>query len=195
MSRKNRRDAGPHDSARTDPEVTPVTRHKRIEQPPEPPAQRLASPTREREGVAILDIDHYAPFLFSAVSNAWGRKTSMIYRRDFGLGIVDWRVISMLNIEPGIMASRICDVIHLDKAAVSRSLKQLSQKGLLRYEQPSKDPRKRLWWLSEQGLETHDALLRVALACESDLVAGVPAQELDTFLRVMRQMLANMNGK
>lgn len=168
-----------------------MTSENRSVEPPE----RLASPTRERDGVAILDIDHYAPFLFSAVSNAWGRRTSMIYRRDFGLGIVDWRVISMLNIEPGIMASRICDVIHLDKAAVSRSLKQLSEKGLLRFEQPSKDPRKRLWWLSEQGLATHDALLRVALACEAELVEGVPSEDLETFLRVMRRMLENMNRK
>ncbi len=89
---------------------------------------RIASPMRDRDGTEIVDIANYAPFLLNAVSNAWGRKTSTIYRRDFGLGITDWRVISMLNIEPGITASRICDVIRLDKAAASRSLKTLMQK-------------------------------------------------------------------
>lgn len=157
------------------------------------PDARIAEPTRLRDGVEILDIAHYAPFLLNAVSNAWGRKTSTIYRSDFGLGIVEWRVIAMLNIEPGITASRVCDVIRLDKAAVSRALKHLLQKGLLSFEQPSNDSRKRLWRLSEAGLKTHDELLSVALSCENELVAGVSPEDLDVFLRVMRQMLTNID--
>ncbi|WP_245752492.1 MarR family winged helix-turn-helix transcriptional regulator [Poseidonocella pacifica] len=159
------------------------------------PAERIANPTLDRDGTLILDIDHYAPFLLNAVSSAWGRKTSAIYRRDFGLGLVDWRVMAMLNIEPGITASRICDVIRLDKAAVSRSLKQMLEKGLLHFEQPSNDPRKRLWRLSEAGQTSHEAVLGVALACERDLVDGISPSELDTFLRVMRQMLSNIDPK
>lgn len=154
---------------------------------------RSPSPTRDRDGTEILDISNYAPFLLNAVSNAWGRKTSTIYRRDFGLGLVEWRVIAMLNIEPEITASRICDVIRLDKAAVSRSLKVLLQKGLLQYEQVSNDPRKRLWRLSEEGLKTHEALLAVALSCESELVSDIPQDELNVFLQVMRQMLTNID--
>jgi len=154
---------------------------------------RISSPTSFRDGTEIIDISNYSPFLLNAVSNAWGRTTSTIYRRDFGLGLVEWRVISMLNIEPEITASRICDVIRLDKAAVSRSLKTLMQKGLLQFEQPSNDPRKRIWSLSEEGLNTHRALLRVALSCESDLVSGVPPQDLEVFLRVMRQLLNNID--
>lgn len=157
------------------------------------PEQRIASPTRDRDGTEIIDISSYAPFLLNAVSNAWGRKTSTIYRRDFGLGLMEWRVISMLNIEPGITASRICDVIRSDKAAVSRSLKTLKQKDLLRYGQVSNDPRKRLWSLSEDGLKTHKALLSVALTCEKELVSEVLPEDLDVFLRVMRQMLANID--
>ncbi|WP_378943242.1 MarR family winged helix-turn-helix transcriptional regulator [Paracoccus sp. R86501] len=159
------------------------------------PPERIAAPTRDRDGTRILDIDHYAPFLLNAVSNAWSRNTSAIYRRDFGLSLVDWRIIAMLNIEPGITASRICDVIRLDKAAVSRSLKHLSEKELLRTQQPSNDPRKRLWWLSEAGLKTHDTLLAVALSCEEGLLSGVAAGDLDIFLKVMRQMLHNIDPK
>ncbi|QDC08146.1 winged helix-turn-helix transcriptional regulator [Oceanicola sp. D3] len=159
------------------------------------PEQRLHDPTRQRDGTEILDIDHYAPFLLNAVSSAWGRKTSAIYRRDFGLGLTDWRVLSMLNIEPGITASRICDVIRMDKAAVSRSLKTLLEMEHLRYEQPSGDPRKRVWWLSDLGLKVHAQILDVALGCENELVGGIDPNDLDVFLRVMRQMLTNIDPK
>lgn len=157
------------------------------------PKKRRPSPTRRRDGTEIIDISNYAPFLLNAVSNAWGRKTSTIYRRDFDLGLVDWRVISMLNIEPEITASRICDAIRLDKAAVSRSLKTLLEKGLLAYDQVSGDPRKRRWRLSEDGLQMHESLLSVALSCETNLVAGVSQEDLNIFLKVMRQMLANID--
>lgn len=154
---------------------------------------RISSPTARRDDAEIIDISNYAPFLLNAVSNAWGRTTSTIYRRDFGLGLVDWRVISMLNIEPNITARRICDVIRLDKAAVSRSLKTLLEKNLLQFEQLSNDPRKRLWSLSDEGLKTHNALLAVALSCESDLVSNVSPDDLEVFLKVMRQMLTNID--
>ncbi|WP_238368227.1 MarR family winged helix-turn-helix transcriptional regulator [Mesobacterium pallidum] len=156
---------------------------------------RLNAPTRLRDGTEILDIDHYAPFLLNVVSSAWGRKTSAIYRRDFGLGLTDWRVISMLNIEPGITASRICDVVRLDKGAVSRSLKTLDDLGHLDSEQPSGDPRKRLWRLSEQGQLVHGRIMAVALGCEAELVSGITRDDLATTLRVLRTMLVNIDPK
>ncbi|MCO6384640.1 MarR family winged helix-turn-helix transcriptional regulator [Oceanicola sp. 502str15] len=157
--------------------------------------ERFHPPTRNREGAEILDIDYYAPFLLNAVASAWGRQTSAIYRRDFGLGLTDWRVLAMLNIEPGITASRVCDVIRMDKAAVSRSLKTLNEMGHLRHEQPGADPRKRLWWLSDRGLQVHAEILAVALGCEADLIRDIAPEDLETFLKVMRQMLANIDPK
>ncbi|MTH79613.1 MarR family winged helix-turn-helix transcriptional regulator [Paracoccus aestuariivivens] len=158
-------------------------------------AERISSPVTLRDGTTILDIDHYAPFLLNAVSNAWLRLTSARYRDEFGLGIVEWRVLSMLNIEPGISANRICDVVRLDKSAVSKSLSILDDSGYLRFESNPTDPRKRRWWLSERGLETHERILGIALDYEAKLVDEVPAQDLDTFLRVMRQMLHNLDEK
>lgn len=153
----------------------------------------MPAPTRDRDGVEVIDVSSYAPFLLNAVSNAWGRKTSTIYRRDFDVGLSEWRVLSMLNIEPRITARRICDVLRQDKAAVSRSLKALLQKGLLRYEQTANDPRKRVWSLSPEGLKTHDALMTVALSCERELVSDIDSEDFSAFLRVMHQMLSNMD--
>lgn len=65
---------------------------------------RIDSPTWDRDWIEILDTSRYAPFLLNAVSSAWGRRASTIYRSDFGLGLVEWRVIAMLNFEPGITA-------------------------------------------------------------------------------------------
>lgn len=65
---------------------------------------RIDSPTWDRDRIDILDIARYASFLLNAASSARGRRASTIYRSDFGFGLVEWRVIAMLNIEPGITA-------------------------------------------------------------------------------------------
>ena len=157
------------------------------------PQDRISSPTRLRDGQQILDIDHYAPFLLNAVSNAWQRQTSAIYRARFGLGIVDWRVLAMLNIEPEITANRVSEVIRLDKAAVSRSLKLLHERALVAYAASATDPRKRRWWLTDKGQAIHAEILAIALECEAGMLAGIPADRLDIFLSVMRDMLANLD--
>ena len=151
-------------------------------------------PVKLRDGITILDIEKYPPFLLNAVSSAWGRKTSAIYRHRFGLGIAEWRIIAMLNIEPRITANRICAVLRFDKASASRVLRFLDTQGIVTYEASPTDERKRRWWLSEKGLKIHDDLLAIALGCEEEMIADVAAEDLETFLRVMQKMLINLEN-
>lgn len=160
-----------------------------------PSARRLSSPVTLREDMTILAIENYPPFLLNAVSSAWQRATSAIYRARFDLGIVEWRVISMLAIEPRITANRICEVLRLDKSAVSRALGQLLDKGYLHFEAQPSDPRKRWWWLSAQGRRIHDDLLAIALDCEARLIREIDPDDLEAFLRVMRRMMANLETR
>ena len=145
-----------------------------------------------RDGTEVIDIEHYAPFFLNAVGSAWQRKTSAIYRRDFGFGIGEWRVMSMLNIEPGITAMRICEVLRLDKGAVSRSLRVLEEAGLVGFEALPTDSRKRWWTLSPEGQAVHARVLAIALSCERQMMAGIDPAEKAFFLKVMKQMLDNL---
>lgn len=155
---------------------------------------RLSSPVTMREDMTILAIGNYAPFLLNAVSNGWQRTTSAIYRARFDLGIVEWRVIAMLAIEPRITANGVCEGLRLDKSAVSRALGQLLSKGYVHFEAQPSDPRKRWWWLSAEGRRMHDELLAIALDCEARLIRDVPPEDLEAFLRVMRRMLVNLES-
>ncbi|MEC7763757.1 MAG: MarR family winged helix-turn-helix transcriptional regulator [Pseudomonadota bacterium] len=158
-----------------------------------PDDERLSPPTLKRDGLTILDIRNYAPFLMNAVSNGWQRRTSPIYRQTFDISILDWRVIAMLNIEPDISGQRICEVVRLDKAAVSRSLNFLAERGYVEYSANESDPRRRAWRLTAAGLEVHDKCLEIALENEEALFKDVAPENLEVFLRVMRQILRNLD--
>ncbi|PZQ50721.1 MAG: MarR family transcriptional regulator [Rhodovulum sulfidophilum] len=156
--------------------------------------RRLSSPVTMRDDMTILALENYPPFLLNAVANAWQRTTAAIYRERHDLGVVEWRVLSMLAIEPRSTANRICEVLRLDKSAMSRALGQLLAKGLVHFEARRSDPRRRWWWLSASGRQAHDDLLAIALACEGRLIGGIAPADLETFLRVARQMLENLEA-
>lgn len=156
------------------------------------PDARISTSTKEVAGRQVVDIETYIPFFLSTINNALSRGASQVYRDRYGIGIVEWRVISMLAIEANIPAVRICEVISTDKGQVSRALVRLSQAGLVSSEVTSADVRKKNWKLTDKGYDLHDQILAVALLREEAMIDGCTPEDLEAFLRVMRLMSRNV---
>lgn len=157
------------------------------------PEGRLSQPVRlTPEGRRVIDIDTYGPYFLTAVNTALSRSASAIYLRDFGIGVTEWRVLSWLATEPGIAAARICEVIVLDKAAVSRSVARLDQLGLLDVASSDSDPRRKKLALNAAGMALHDRILARALEREARLIEGVDPEDMEAWLRVMRILRRNV---
>ncbi len=156
------------------------------------PEGRLSQPTKAFEGRQIVDISTYTPYFLSAVNNALSRGASQYYLNKFGIGIVEWRVVSMLAIEPDIRARRICEVISMDKAGTSRALKRLLELNHVSFDASPTDPRRKIWRLNAQGYMLHDRILLEALERERKLINGVDPADLEIFLKVIRQMRQNV---
>lgn len=156
--------------------------------------RRKSASTLERDGRAILDIQTYVPYFLASVNSALSRGASKRYLDQFGIGIVEWRVVAMLAIEPRITASRVCEVVAMDKGAASRALTRLQDLGYVDFDAPARDPRKKIWWLNDRGYDLHDDLLTLALERERQLLDGVASDDLEAFLRVMRILRRNVDG-
>lgn len=157
------------------------------------PDGRLSTPTTVRNGRPVVDMATYIPYFLTSVNNTLSRGASQLYIERFGIGIVEWRAVSTLAIEPRIPASRICVLVALDKAATSRALARLHALGYLGFEAPEPDRRKKVWWLNADGYRLHDRVLAVALERERQLIAGIDPDDLEAFLRVMRVMRRNVD--
>lgn len=156
---------------------------------------RISSPIQDGEGGPVLNLFNYVPFLLNAVGNAWQRKTAAIYREHLRLGIVEWRVLAAIGIEPGITANQICTMSRMDNAAASRSLRLLQDWGYLTFEAEETDPRKKRWWLSDAGRAVHDECLHIALECEADMIEDLPPEDLETCMQVLRHMLHHLESR
>lgn len=135
-----------------------------------------------------LDLGRYVPGLLNFLSNKLSAGASKCYRKHFGVGVVEWRMLSMLAVENGVTANRICQVIGLDKSLVSRSLQQLEQAQYVTSQVDSRDARRYTVSLTEQGRALHDRIYRVAMEREQRLLADLSPAEVDVLVNLLERM-------
>lgn len=147
------------------------------------------------EGLAVagdrIDFDSYIPFGLTAIANKVSRGASRTYRQLFGIGINEWRILANLKVNPGTTANRICAHSGLDKAAVSRSLRDMEQAGLIRVD-PAR--RARQLHLTPAGDALHARVIKVALAREAALLAGFDAAERRQLRALINRLHANVEA-
>jgi DNA-binding MarR family transcriptional regulator len=135
-----------------------------------------------------LDLDRYVPAMLTFLANKLATGASLNYRKHFGIGVVEWRLIALLAVEDKITANRICQVIGLDKSAVSRSLQVLEAAGRIWGEVDSKDARCYTVSLTTEGKMLHDRVLKVALERERRLLSDFSPAEVDTLVNLLGRL-------
>ncbi len=138
-----------------------------------------------------IDFDSYIPFGLAAIANKVSRGASRTYRQLFGIGINEWRILANLKVYPGINANQICVHSGLDKAAVSRSLREMDQAGLITVEAGR---RSRQLHLTPAGDTLHARVIKVALAREASLLAGFDATERKQLRALINRLHANVDA-
>jgi DNA-binding MarR family transcriptional regulator len=141
---------------------------------------------------ATLDLDRHVPYFFTYISNRLSRGASDTYRKHFGLGITEWRVMGVLGGMPDISANQIINAIGLDKGAVSRSLHVLEKKRLITSEPDPSDNRSRTLRLSKSGEALHDRIVVAAFAREERLLSCLSPKETESLIVCLRKLRANV---
>ena len=154
-------------------------------------------PNKGREGPApgpVLDLERYVPGLLTFVANKLSRSASAVYGREFGVNVTEWRILSQLAIEPGIPASRICQVIGFDKGPVSRTLAGLERAGLVRLDADRADARRSSITLTEAGQALHDRIIPVALDRERRLLGCLSREEQAELIGYLNRLHGNLDA-
>src|SRR5436190_3908339 len=140
----------------------------------------------------VLDLDRFVPAALTQIANKWARGSSQIYLKRFGIGINEWRVLSLLAIETKTTANRICTVIGMDKAAVGRSLEVLHKAGYASFKSHDKDKRSKLVAPTKSGLILHDKIIKIALKRERLLLENFSKAEIETLVALLNRMRTNI---
>lgn len=142
-----------------------------------------------RRSACALDLDHYVPAYLTFLAGKISSSASATYRPQFGVGITDWRIMALLATEPWITAGRVCDVIGLDKAAVSRSVRQMKKAGIV---ETGEDQYRQLIALTRRGLSLHDRIVNLSLAREQQLLKNFSVAERKLLINFLARMHAQV---
>ncbi|MFO1167868.1 MAG: MarR family transcriptional regulator [Rhodoblastus sp.] len=145
-----------------------------------------------RSSPNALDLENYVPAFLTWIANKLSSSASLIYRRRFGVGIVEWRIMALLAVEPWITAGKICEVIGLDKAGVSRSVRFLLDKGYVETRYRDNNNRRQFIALTRAGIELHDQIALVASTREEQLLTGFSDEERAMAVRLLTRMHENL---
>jgi DNA-binding MarR family transcriptional regulator len=141
-----------------------------------------------------LDLERYVPAFITFIANKLSNSASARYQREFGLNVTEWRIISLLAIEPNIPASRICHVIGFDKGPVSRTLAAMDKRGLVKIGTDPDDGRTHSISLTAKGRATHDKVIVAALEREQQLLSCLNKSERELLIDLLRRLHENLGA-
>jgi DNA-binding MarR family transcriptional regulator len=142
---------------------------------------------REEAGMSMLRLDAFLPYRLSVASNIVSDLVAEAYDRMFGLSIPQWRVIAILG--EGEALTQL-DIVHqsvMDKMTVSRAVRPLVERGLIRTA-PHADKRSRLLALSETGQRLYESVAPEALAMERALLAEFSSSEIEALRAALAKL-------
>src|ERR1700704_6784845 len=141
-----------------------------------------------------LDLERYVPAFVTFIANKLSRSATTFYQKRFGVNVTEWRIMSLLAIEPGIPASRICYVIGFDKGPVSRTLAALQKRGLVAIRTAPDDGRTHSITLTTKGRATHDKVIVAALERERRLLSVLKKDEREVLIDLLRRVHGNLDA-
>jgi DNA-binding MarR family transcriptional regulator len=137
----------------------------------------------------VINHGRYVPALINFLGNKLAAGASNSYRREFGVGVTEWRILSKLAGEDACTAQEICQYFDLDKGLVSRTIKSLVNNGSVTVTDPAADNRRAIM-LTKAGRALHDRIIELALDREDALLSCLDPKEVDTLIDILRRLLA-----
>jgi len=165
-----------------------------ISPPPRKTRRLTSTSTPDIAHGLTLDLERYVPAFITFIANKLSNSASAFYQRHFGVNVTEWRIMSLLAIEPGIPASRICHVIGYDKGPVSRTLAALQKRGLVAIRTDPNDGRTHSISLTAKGRATHDKVIVAALERERRLLACLDPNEQEVLINLLRRVHENLGA-
>ena len=133
-----------------------------------------------------FELESFLPYRLSLLSNTISQGVAQAYRREFGLSITEWRVIAVLGRYPAATASEIVTRTAMDKVSVSRAVKKLEERGLVRRRDHSEDRRRQHLELTPgKGRRLFEQVVPRALAYEAALLESLGPRQVEQLERLV----------
>ncbi len=151
-------------------------------------------PYRLKNKVKVMDLENYLTYHLVVIANRTSRGASALYRKRFGVGVVEWRCMVMLAMEEGVSAARISEVSSINKSLVSRALAKLEKQGYVEDYSGSTSRKPRRLQFTATGLALYQQMVELVILRESTLRGKLSETEVHELLRLLKILFNNADA-
>ncbi len=143
-----------------------------------------------------LLLEEFLPYQLSVLSNRVSSTIASAYQDKFGLSVTQWRIMAVLGeagaegstLPNGVSADTVSQRTQVEKSLISRALKQLIARNLVRREIDATDARRHCLRLSKTGADIYRQVVPLSRAYEQQLFACLSSSELTTFKKLLNKV-------
>jgi DNA-binding MarR family transcriptional regulator len=128
-------------------------------------------------GAAMFVLEEFLPHRLSVVSARARRLFARAYAERAGLSVAEWQVLSVLARSGDLSATDVARQAAMDKVKVSRAVRSLLERRLLRRAEDRRDRRVRRLAITPLGRRTQAGVMPLAHALESEMLGPLSAED------------------
>ncbi len=142
----------------------------------------------DQTDIAFRSPSTFVTLKLARLQNNLNAQATALLKEKVGLSLVEWRVIQMLRMHENAFMTELAELAQMDKGQLSRKIKSMVAKGLLRVETDADDKRMQHIRLTEAALEISAEMMPTMQKRQALLVAGISEEDLETFYAVVAKM-------
>ncbi|MGO3421277.1 MAG: MarR family winged helix-turn-helix transcriptional regulator [Pseudoalteromonas distincta] len=135
-----------------------------------------------------IDLATFLPYQLTNVATRVSNDFAEVYQTKYGLNIPQWRIVANLAQYGQSNAKDLCTQANMDKSTVSRAVKVLIDKGLVKSELNEQDKRAALLVLSKVGQSLYEQIAPDALNWEKQLLSTLTNEEYEVLVSIFEKL-------
>lgn len=143
-------------------------------------------------GSRRLELAAFLPYRLASLSQRISHALSTIYREQFDVSVPEWRILANLAEKGELNPSEIAAQTSMDRARVTRAIKDLSRKRCVIKRRDENDGRAYRLRLSPKGLALYSEIVPLARAWETRLLASLEPREHRELMRILDRLAARL---
>lgn len=151
-------------------------------------AKGSGKPRSRAAGAKSVTLEDNVGVRIVRIAEVFQRLARLGVESPWGLRQTDLRILNLLDGAESVAISEIARRTHVDKAWISRSIRQLMEKGLVERQVDHEDSRVSLAALTTKGRKLLDEIRPHVMRAERRVLNGIDAQ---AFKRDLDRLLAN----
>jgi DNA-binding MarR family transcriptional regulator len=136
-----------------------------------------------------FELQNFLPYRLSLLTNTVSQGMAGSYTQKHDINITEWRILAVLGRYPGLTASQVVEKTAMDKVAISRGVKSLmSRKLLKRQTDPNDRRRRRLYLTNRKGQKVMEQVIPQARQYEQRLLEALDPEETKALLLILDKL-------